>query len=418
MSQPPGAYPRPLEGVTVTDLTIVVAGPVATGVLADLGAEVIKIENVVARNNVAEALPKAPHVQEDRPYNRNNMLNDLNRSKKAVTLNFAVPEAKEVFRRLVAVSDVVVENFSPRVMGNFGFGYDALKGIRSDIIMVSLPGFGSTGPMRNRTAFGPGIEAVTGLGDLTGFPDGPPLKPGNFVTDYSAGMMAAFAVMLALHYRRRTGTGQHIELAMREGALQFIGEQFMDYAMNRREQTRMGNRHPSKAPHNVYPCKGEDEWIAIAVGSDQEWERLCGVMGRPAWAQDARYRTVLGRLQHEDELEQRLAGWTREHDHFALMRTLQEAGVDAGAVATTKEIAHDPHYRERGFIQTVDHPEIGPTRYTRHGFKLGKTPGFIGPAPGFGQHNSYVLQELLGMSPEEVQGLAAKGAIAWAPVSK
>lgn len=409
---------RPLEGVRITDLTIVVAGPTATGVLGDLGAEVIKIEHIIARGDTSTALPKAHHVDADRPYNRGNWFHDLNRSKKAITLNLMVPEAKDLFRRLVAISDVVVQNFSPRVMENHGLAYEKLREVKPDIIMASLPGFGMDGPMRNRTSFGPGIEAMTGLGDLTGFPDGPPTKPGNFVTDYTAGMMAAFAVMAALHYRRRTGRGQHLELAMRDGALQLIGEPLMDFAMNGRVQTRIGNRHPSMAPHGVYPCAGEDKWVAIAVATDAEWDKLRATLGDPEWARAERFASVLGRLEHQDEIDTHLGAWTRERSHYAVMYALQAAGVDAGAVLTTQEIGTDPHYNARGFMQPVYIPEAGPVRMSRAGFNLTETPGRIAAGPGFGADNRYVLHDLLGVSEPEITALAEKQAIAWEPVTQ
>ncbi len=409
---------RPLEGIRIADLTIVVAGPTATGVLGDLGAEVIKIEHIVARGDTSTALPKAPHVDEDRPYNRGNWFHDLNRSKNAITLNFVVPEARELFKRLVAVSDVVVQNFSPRVMENHGLTYHTLREVKPDIIMASLPGFGMDGPMRNRTSFGPGIEAMTGLGDLTGFPDGPPMKPGNFVTDYTAGMMAAFAIMAALHYRKRTGKGQHLELAMRDGALQFIGEPLMDYAMNGRVQSRIGNRHPAMAPHGVYPCRGEDMWVAIAVGSDDEWERLRSALGDPDWARDERFATVTGRLRHQDEIDPHLSEWTKQRSHYAAMHTLQASGIDAGAVLTTKEIGTDPHYDARQFMQPVYIPEAGPVRLSRQGFKLSETPGEISAGPNFAAGNHYVFHDLLGLNETQLADLEAKQAIAWKPVTQ
>jgi len=381
----------PLAGVRILDLTIVVAGPVGAGVLGDLGAEVIKIEHLIARRDVSDALPMAAGGAEDRPWNRSNWFFDLNRSKKGITLNLAVQQARQAFLELVALSDVVMENFSPRVMPNLGLEYDVLRQANRDIIVVSMPGFGSTGPMRDRTAFGPGIEAMTGLADLTGYLGGPPLKPGNYVTDYNAALLAAFTIMAALHYRRRTGRGQRIEVALREGALQMIGEPMMDYAMNRRTQMRIGNRHPSTAPHGMYPCRGEDRWIAIAVGSDEEWASLRHAMGDPPWAQEERFSTAAGRLKHQDALDRHLTAWTGTQEALVLTRRLQAAGVNAAAALTTKDIAEDPHYRERGFIQEVELPEAGQAWYPRYGFQLSRTPVVTGAGPGFGEHNREVL---------------------------
>lgn len=404
---------KPLNGIRILDLTIVVAGPVGAGVLGDLGAEVIKIEHLIARRDVSDALPVAPGVTEDRPWNRSSWFFDLNRSKKGITLNLAVPEAKEAFLRLVSLSDVVMENFSPRVMSNLGLEYEAIKRVNPDVIMVSMPGFGSSGPMRDRTAFGPGIEAMTGLADLTGYLDGPPLKPGNYVTDYNAAMLAAFTIMAALHYRRRTGWGQRIEVPLREGALQMIGEQVMEYAATGRVPTRMGNRHPAMAPHGMYPCRGEDRWIAIAVGSDEEWRALAGVMR----LDDSRFETGAGRLEHQDELDEVLAAWTRGHDAYELMQRLQALGLDAGVALTTKDIAEDPHYRERGFVQEVELREAGRARYPRYGFQLSRTPVHTGAGPGFGEHNREVLGGLLGMGEETLQDLTLKRAIADRPLA-
>lgn len=404
---------KPLSGIRVLDLTIVVAGPVGAGMLGDLGAEVIKIEHLIARRDVSDALPIAPGVTEDRPWNRSSWFFDLNRSKKGITLNLSVPEAKEAFLELVALSDVVMENFSPRVMPNLGLEYETLRKVNPDVIMVSMPGFGSSGPMRDRTAFGPGIEATTGLADLTGYIDGPPLKPGNYVTDYNAAMLAAFTIMAAIHYRRCTGRGQRIEVPLREGALQMIGEQVMEYAATGRVPARMGNRHPSMAPHGVYPCRGDDRWIAIAIGSDDEWRTLAAVMG----LDDPRFEVAARRLEYQEELDEGLGAWTSGWDPYELMHRLQGLGLDAGIALTTRDIAEDPHYRERGFVQEVELDEAGRARYPRYGFQLSRTPMQTGAGPGFGEHNRGVLHDLLGLSEEMLVDLAEKKALADRPLA-
>ncbi len=409
---------RPLTGLRALDLTIVVAGPVGGGVLADLGAEVIKVEHVIARRGqIFDVLPLRAGV-EDRPWNRSNWFHDLNRSKLGVTLDLSVPSGREALLRLVALSDVLMENFSPRVMPNLKLDYEVLREANPELIMVSMPGFGSTGPMRDRTAFGPGIEAMTGLSDLTGYQDGPPLKPGNYITDYNAAMLAAFSVMAALHYRRRTGRGQRVEVALREGALQMIGEHVMAHSMNGASPSRMGNRHPAMAPHGVYPCRGEDRWIAIAIDSDSSWRAFCGAMGSPVWAEDPRFATAAGRLHHQDEIDAHIAEWTRERDHYSVMRALQHRGIDAAAALTTEEIASDPHFQARGFVQEVDIPDAGPARYPRYGFQLSRTPVQTGAGPNFGAHNRLVFGKLLGMPHAAIEAMAAEGAIADRPSEK
>ncbi|MBI2887951.1 MAG: CoA transferase [Chloroflexi bacterium] len=395
--------PLPLEGVRVVDLTIVVAGPTATSALADLGAEVIKIEHVNARTTGgARSLPLPPGVEADRPYNRAPGFHELNRGKKAIALNLNRPEAQQAFLGLVRTSDVVIENFSPRVMPNFGFTYEALSAIAPGLIMVSMPALGSTGPYATRTGFGPGIDAMSGLAHLTGFPDGPPVKPGNILCDFNAGMLAAYAVMTALYARSQTGEGQHIELAMREGETLLIGEYLVDATMNGRSPMRDGNRHPSMAPHNVYPCREEDTWVTIAVGSDEEWARLQAAMDDPAWARDTRYDGALGRWQHQEELDRHIAQWTRTQTPYAVMERLQAAGVTSGAVLNARDIAQDPHYTARGFQQVVSSPETGPFKLVRPGYVLSKSPAVLHAGPGFAEHNDYVFRGLLGMSDDEV----------------
>ena len=407
----------PLEGVRIVDLTIVIAGPTATAALADLGAEVIKIENINARlAGGPRTLPPAPGVEIDRPYNRVPAFHELNRGKKSLTLNLNRPEARDAFLRLVRVSDIVIENFSPRVMPNFGLTYENLKAIRPDIIMVSMPALGSTGPYSTRASFGPGIDAMSGLAHLTGFPDGPPVKPGNFLGDFSAGMLAAYAVMMALYSRNQTGEGQHIELAMREGETFLIGEYLVGAAMNGDSPMRMGNRHPSLAPHSIYPCQGEDRWVAIAVENDEEWQRLCGTLGNPAWCQDQRFSDAVGRWRHQDEIDGHLAQWTRSQTPYQAMERLQAAGVNAGAVLNSQDIAEDPHYQARDFIQELNLPEAGPMRTVRPGYVLSKSPAVLKAGPGFGEHNDYVLRQLLGFSEYEIQHMEQVQAISREPI--
>lgn len=407
----------PLEGVRVCDLTIVFAGPICTSILADLGAEVIKIENVNARmNSWAHALPAGPKVTVDRPYNRVANFHELNRGKKSITLNLSRPEAREAFWRLVRISDVVVENFSPRVMRNFGFDYESLKAEKPDLVMVSMPAMGGSGPYSNRTGFGPAIDAMSGMCHLTGDPDGPPTKPGHVLGDYNAGMSAAYAVLMALYARRRTGRGQHIDISMREGQTFLIGEYLVDASMNHRSPIRQGNRDSSMAPHGVYPCRGDDEWVAIAIGSDAEWQRLRQVIGCPEWSGDSRYTTVPGRYHHQAEIDARLADWTRLHTSREVMERLQAAGVTAGAVMNGREMATDPHYNARHIVECVPTEEAGSLSLVRPGFTLTRTPAQLRAAPSFAQHTDEVLGDLLGFSTEEIEHMEQVKATSRVPV--
>jgi benzylsuccinate CoA-transferase BbsF subunit len=401
---------RPLSGVRVVDLTIVVAGPVGTALLADLGAEVIKVENTVQRQIIGVAPPKREPGEPPRPV-RAASFSDLNRGKKGITLNLNLPEARDVLLRLVAVSDVVIDNFSPRVMRNFALEYEDLVRVKPDIIAVSMPAFGRTGPFRDRTSFGPGIDALSGLCHLTGYPDSTPLKPGNYYCDYNAGVLAATAVMAALHHRRRTGKGQFIELAMRDGETQLIGEFVLDYLLNGRVQERSANAHPAMAPHNVYPCSQPDRWVAIEVGSDAEWTALCRAMGREELASDPRFATALARKANEAEVDRAVAAWTRTKGHIEAMRLLQTAGVAAGAVLTTGDIASDPQYRHRGAFLQVDMENGETAELMRVSWLSRRYEMDVRRAPDFSEHTREVLQGFLNLSDREVADLAARGAI-------
>ena len=353
----------------------------------------------------------------ERSYNRFAYYNEVNRNKYAITLDLTKPLGVQVFKKLVKVSDVVVENFTPRVMANFGLDYPALKQINPDIIMVSISGYGQDGLYRDYVAYGQGIEAMAGFSRLTAYPDGEPLKPGIAYADASSGLFAAFAILATLRYRSLTGKGQYIDLSMREALTPLLGEFIMDYTMNRRATRAVGNRHPFMAPHGCYRCRGEDKWVVIAIASDDEWRSLCRVMGDPTWTRDERFSDILSRWQNEDELDRLIEQWTSHHDHYELMHSLQQAGVKAGAVLNVAELVEDPHLGERGFFEPLSHPEAGTHLYPGVSWKMSRTPGsFRLPAPCFGEHNEYVFGQLLGLSADEILRLAEEGVIATEPL--
>jgi len=412
-----------LGGIRILDLTQVYAGPYATRLLAALGAEVLRIEAPMRPGRgPSPPIPAGleimyPHRQPgEQPYNRFAYYNELNPGKLALALDLSTEQGRAIFKRLVMVCDVVLENFSPRVMPHFGLDYPALRRLRPDLIMVSLPAFGLTGPYRDYVAYGTGLEGMVGLSALTGYPDGPPLKPGIAYGDPIGGLHAAFAVLAALRLRRRTGRGQHIDLSLRESLARVVGEAILDYSMNRREARRQGNRHPIWAPHGVYPCRGRDEWIAIAVRSDAEWRALCQEMGHPEWARDPALATAPGRRQHHQEIDRRLAEWTRHFPKYQLMGQLQRAGVPAAVVATSAELVADPHLQARGFFLPVEHPAAGTHPYPGLPWRMGHTPGALRrPPPNFGEHNRWALESLLGLPPAEVAALLAAGVVAAQP---
>ena len=407
--------PLPLEGVRVIDVSMWFAGPMASRLLADMGAEVIKIESlrhidpwrgpakVSAR--MRERFPN--RVFSEKPYNCSAGFNLQNRNKYGITLDLDTPQGKEIFKKLVSIGDIVLENYSPRVMANFGLDYPVLKEVNPQIIMMSLPALGRTGPDKDYIAFGQTIDCISGMAYLTGYiGEEPMLQSGLSYGDPLSGMNAAFAIVAALHYRRRTGEGVHIDLSQVEGLIAFNADAVMDYTMNGRVRERQGNRHPSMAPHGCYRCQGEDNWVVIAIPSDAAWRSFCRVIGQPSWAEDARFSDVLGRCQNRDELDRLVEAWTLEHDHYRVMHILQQAGIPAGPVLNAKELVEEPHLNERGLFEVVTHPEAGTHPYIGMYAKLSKTPASIRmPAPCLGEHNQYVLGELLGLSLEEMTQL-------------
>ena len=411
------AAARPLAGLRVLDLTVAVAGPVATLLLGALGAEVLRIEAPWARaRRPASALP-APPDGPDEPWNREARLNELANSKRSVALNLAVPDGRDVFLDLVDVSDLIVENYSPRVLGNFGLGWETLRARNPRLIYVRMPAFGASGPWRDRISYGPGIDAMSGLSWLTGYRDGPPLKPGNFYCDQNAGLHAAAAAIAALRARERDGVGQIVELAMLEGELQLVGDALLAAQLTGREPSRIGNEHSSWAPHGVYPAKpnadDHDAWIAIACRNDAEWEALLGVWRDDAAAADPRFATALRRWKHREALDALLTKWTAQFEALELAERLQRAGAPASAVMGARTLLRDPQVAARQAVGALEHPQVGPSPAPQAAYRLSETPAPPkSAAPLFASGTRPVLANLLGYSPERIDQLIASGAAA------
>ncbi len=411
----------PLEGLRVIDLSMWFAGPMGGRLLADMGAEVIKIESLghidpwrgpsVITPEIAERMPDMASMV--RPYNRSAGFNLQNRNKYGITLDLQTEHGKCVFRKLVKVSDIVLENYSPRVMDSLGIDYPVLTEINPRLIMMSLPALGRTGPNKDHIAFGQTIDCMSGMAYLTGYlGEEPMLQGGLSYGDPLSGMNAAFAILAGLRHRRKTGKGMHIELSQVEGLISFNADSVMDYTMNRRVRERMGNRHPSMAPHGCYRCKGEDRWVVISIPSDAAWERFCQALEQPLWTKETRFSDLPGRYRHQDELDRLIEVWTVQHDHYDVMRILQQAEIPAGPVLDARELVEEPHLNERGFFETVTHPETGTHPYIGMYARFSRTPGSIRmPAPCLGEHNRYVLGEMLGMSEEEISELEELGII-------
>ncbi len=395
-----GEHPRPLEGVRILDLTAGVVGPVGGEILVDLGAEIIHIDQPA---RVAEQRRLFAHSSSGATFNPHH------HDKQHLSLDLRQPDGLEVFKQLVQISDVVWENFRPRVMPNFGIECPVLQEVNPRAIHVALPAFGSTGPYRDLISMGPGVDACSGLSDLTGYEDGPPLKPGNYYADYMNGLLASHCVLVGLFAREQTGRGQHIEAAMREAETHVIGEALLDYTLNGRVQHRQGNAHPTMAPHNVYPTAGSDEWIAIAVSSDEEWAALVAEMGAPSWAQAASLATAAGRLAAREEIDGHIAGWTAAEEHRALAARLQAAGVPAAPVLQPHEMQEDPQLVHRQFYRDI--PGTG-TRTISGAWRFGSTAtGIQSPPPEFGEHNDRVLRGLLHLDDALLRSLEERDII-------
>ncbi len=407
----------PLEGIRVTDTTTMWAGSYTTNLLATLGAEVIKVESIQHID------PWRPSTTDMGPreqfWERSPLWNSVNTDKLSVTLDLSQSRGAEIFKQLVKISDIVAENFTPRVMNNFGLDYPVLKEVNPRIIMISLPAYGMTGPWRDYSGYAATIEQMSGVCQLTGYPDGPPESVAwRGFSDPTAGVNGMVAVLFALLFRQMTGRGQYIDLSQVEATTCMIGDVIVDYTMNKRVQLRRGNRHPFMAPHGYYRCRGNN-YVGIVVASDKEWKQFCEVLGDPSWSKEVKFADSLSRWHNQDELDKLIEQWTIQHTHYEIMSNLQKVGVRAGAVLNNDEFIKDPHLKERGFLQVVDRSIVGPHPYPipTASMKFSKSPITIRrPAPLLGEHNDYVLGSLLGMPKEEIQSLADDKIIGTTPL--
>lgn len=391
-----------LAGVRVLDLTWVLAGPYAARLLADHGADVIKIESR-HRPDPTRFARMLFLSRGDFHHDRNGYFNNHNRNKRSVALNLNLPAGRDLLARLAAHSDVVIENFSPRVMAGWGLDYAGLRAIRRDIILVSMSGLGHTGPWRDFLTYADALAALSGLSAQAGFPGRDPVGTTFGLGDMIAGLHAAFGALAALEHRAATGEGQHIDLSQVEAVAAHTGTSLLEAAAGGAREPR-GNRHPTMAPHGVFRCRGDDRWIAIAVTGDDAWRALCAAIGRADLAADPRLATAGGRKAHEDAIDDAVEAWTRERDAHALMEALQARGVAAGAVQDARDLVDgDPHLRARGYWETVEHPVIGAFPHEGVVARLAGTPGRVWhPAPTLGQHTRAILGELLGLDEAEI----------------
>ncbi|MEZ4501106.1 MAG: CoA transferase [Dehalococcoidia bacterium] len=410
--------PRPLQGVRVLDLTRIWSGPLAARILGDLGAEVIKIEAPLGRgpreapDNVRTNNPEAGT---ERYWNRQALFNKLQRNRLGVAIDLKHPRGREAFLDLVRQSDVVIENFSARAMPSLGLGYDDLRAAKPDIVYMAMPAFGLNGPYRDYIGLGPSIEPVTGLTSMMGYSDEEPRVTSKAITDAMAGVAAASAVLTALERRDRTGEGALIDLSQHEVGVAYLGEYVLEQQLGEQPQ-RLGNAHTEWAPHGVYRCAGDDEWIAIAARDDEEWRALADLAGR-GWASEVAFGDVESRRAHRADLDATIEGWTAGQEKHALMRELQARRVPAGAVQKPQEWTVDAHLEARDYFTELEHAEVGPFRSDGSPLRFDGARGTEAwrAAPCLGADNREVLSRLLGMTDDQIDELASLGVIVEEP---
>lgn len=409
----------PLQGIRVADFGWRAVAPISARMLAWGGAEVIRIESTTRHDGARTTPPLTPGVQGS--YNVSGWFNNYNSNKLSISLNLRHPKARDLALKLVSISDIVVENFSGGVMERLGLGYEELRKVKPDIIMASHSLTGLTGPWQHVRGHGPMAAAMAGMHYISGYPDRDPIAPGQAYTDYIVNPHhSAYVLLAALHYRQRTGRGQYIDLSQYESIIHTTGTMVLEYTTLGRVRQRTGNRSPYAAPQNVYPCQpvghngtSDDRWCAISIATDEEWRSLCREMGRPELADDPRFATFAGRKENEEAIDEIIAAWTAGQQAEDVMRQLQAVGVAAGVVQNAKNLlVDDPQMKARGHYRKVVHAEAGETTYDGPPFKLSASPIELTPAPLLGEHNDYVLKDLLGLTDDEISEGYAEGYIA------
>ncbi|BBU21239.1 CaiB/BaiF CoA-transferase family protein [Mycobacterium xenopi] len=417
---PDAAARLPFSGLRVLDLTTYWAGPCCTHFLALLGAEVIHLEST--RKPDGTRLIAGIPVSEDQWWEKSPIFSALNTNKKGLTLDLQSERGRELLRRLIATCDVIVENFTPRVLDQIGVDFAAAQAIQPNVIMLRMPGFGLDGPWRDQPAFAYVIEAASGLSWLTGYPDRPPYEPYS-IGDPNAGVHALIALLLALEHRRRTGQGVFVEAAMVDAAVNIAAEQVIEYSAYGALLQRAGNRGPTAAPQNLYRTADVDEfgrldsWVAIAVATDEQWEGLCEALGRPQWATDPALSTMAGRRQRHDLIDAHLGAWCQQRGGDEIVRCLWDAGVPVAKVMQPHRQTELPQLAFRGFFENVGHPVNARVAHSTLPMRLARGPErfHVRPAPLLGEHNDELLAEL-GVTREEIADLEVDGVIGRAPV--
>ena len=392
-----------LKGVRVADFSMVWAGPYATAVLGYMGAEIIKIES---HKHIDQTRQGSITLGEDYDgVNSSPIFNNANLNKKSVSIDISTKEGAELAKKIVAESDIVVENMRPGKMAKVGLGYEDLKAVKPDIIMISASGFGATGPYASYGGYAPIFASIGGLAYLTGYADGEPNTMSG-VMDLRVGTVSAFVALAALLRKQRTGKGMYVDVSSSEAISSLIGSDLMGYTMNGVSPMRRGNDDSIMAPHQVYRCKGNDKWVSIAVATEEEWKSLCHVMGDPEWTKDAKYADEYARWSNRKELDKHMTEWTKEYEDYEVMDLLQAAGVAAMPSMSAEEILSDRHSEARGIFTKVKHPVLGEKTVVMPPWRFSETPAEIEKAaPLLGENNEEIFNGLLGMSKEETDKL-------------
>jgi benzylsuccinate CoA-transferase BbsF subunit len=398
------------EDLKIAAFSWAMVGPLTLKFFADHGATVVRVETSL-RPCVTRT--SAPYKDNIPGLNRSGYFNHFSANMMSLSLNMKNPLGLGVAKDLISWADVVMENFTPGVMDKWGLGYEALKKVKPDIIMVRQNGFGMEGPYKNLAAFGMILAAIAGIPNYIGWPDRGPLPVGvGAYTDSISPRFASAALIAALEYRDRTGKGQIIDLSQFETALYFLLPGLLDTAVNEREPARNGNAVDYAAPHNVYPCKGEERWSTIVATGDAQWAALCKAMGKPDLAADPRFDTLKHRKENETALDAAIEAWTIDRTPEEVMTLLQAAGVPAGMVENAADLFEDPQLRERGLFWPMEHSEMGLFTHLGTSMVLSRTPARASaPSPCLGEHNEYVLTKILGKTDEEFVELLAAGAL-------
>ena len=395
-----------LQNIRVLDFSWAAAGPYASLLLGFMGAEILKVES-----RRRPDLSRRGFYHKSAGLDASSEFNDLNLNKRSISLNLTQPEAIDLVKRLIEHCDVVVENFRPGVMQRLGLDYETLRQLNPGLIMASASANGSVGPESAFAGYAGIFNALSGVGHLTGYADGPPTEM-RISMDVRTGMSLCFAVLSALAAKRRSGQGQHIDLSAREAISCLTGHTLMHYTLNGESPQRQANQDDTLAPHGCYRCQGEDRWVTIAIGNEQEWQALCQVAEHPEWQHDPRFADAASRWQHREVLDALLNAWTQAYTPQDLTARLQQAGVAAYPTMDSAMLASSEHLRSRGVFRTVEHPHLGSQTVLGPPWRSnGVPPQPDRPAPLLGEHTAIVLRELLGMEEIELQRLADAGVL-------